>query len=136
MPWKRIGLVTLSAVLISLILCFLAGLFVRNIGNFVTLLGPDLGLKKREIQQYSAVFGQLRSANLRFPVIPGLVLSGVSAWLVSAIRCKKAADRIPLQILLSLVLILILFIITLLLMDVNTIRFANALLYLMTLLTQ
>ena len=135
MPWKRIGLVTLSAVLISLLLCFLAGLFVRNIGNFVTLLGPDLGLSKKEVQQYSSIFGQLRSAQLRFPVIPTLLLSAASAWLVSSIRCKKAAVRVLLQILLSILLILILFVITLLLTNVNTIRFANALLSLMTLLT-
>ena len=135
MSWKRVTFVAVTALLLSLLLCFLAGLLIHEIGDLIALLGPDLGLSKKEVQQYSSIFGQLRSANLRFPVIPGLVLSGVSAWLVSAIRCKNAAVRIPLQILLSLVLILILFIITLLLMDVNTIRFANALLSLMTLLT-
>ena len=63
------------------------------------------------------------------------LLSAASAWLVSSIRCKKAAVRVLLQILLSILLILILFVITLLLTNVNTIRFANALLSLMTLLT-
>ena len=135
MPWKRIGFITLSAVLLSLLLCFLAGLFIQNIGNYVTLLGPGLGLKKKEIQQFSAIFGQLRNADLRFPVIPAFLLSGASAWLISAIRSKKPAVRIVVQIVLSILLVILLFVITLLLTNVNTIRFVNVLLSLLTVLT-
>ena len=101
----------------------------------MTLRGPGLGLKKREIQQFSAIFGQLIHASFRFPVIPSLLLSAASAWLISAIRIRKKPVRITLQILLSLLLIIILFVITLLLTNVNTIRFINVLLSLLTVLT-
>ena len=134
MPWKRIGFVTLSALLLSLLLCFGAGLLIQRTGDLVTLLGPGLGLKKKEIQQFSAIFGQLRSADLRFPVIPAFLLSGAAAWLISAIRCKKTVLRVFLQILLSLLMLIPLFVITLLLTNVNTIRFANVLFSLLTVL--
>ena len=135
MSWKRISFVAAAAMLLSLLLCFLAGLLIHETGDLIALLGPDLGLSKREVQQFSSIFGQLRSADLHFPVIPTFLLSSASAWLVSAIRLKKAAVRILLQILLAVLLILLLFVITLLLTNVNTIRFANALLSLLTILT-
>lgn len=135
MSWKRFGFISVAAAILSILLCFSAGLLIRHIGELVTLLGPGLGLKKREIQQFSAIFGQLIHASFRFPVIPSLLLSAASAWLISAIRIRKKAVRITLQILLSLLLIIILFVITLLLTNVNTIRFVNVLLSLLTVLT-
>ena len=135
MSWKRFGFIFVVAAILSILLCFSAGLLIRNIGDLVTILGPGLGLNKREIQQFSAIFGQLVNASFRFPVIPSLLLSAASTWLISAIRIRKKAVRITLKILLSLLLIILLFVITLLLTNVNTIRFVNVLLSLLTVLT-
>ena len=135
MSWKRFGFIFVVAAILSILLCFSAGLLIRNIGDLVTILGPGLGLNTREIQQFSAIFGQLVKASFRFPVIPALLLSAASTWLISAIRIRKKAVRITLQILLSLLLIILLFVITLLLTNVNTIRFVNVLLSLLTVLT-
>lgn len=135
MSWKRFGLILVVAAILSILLCFSAGLLIRNIGDLVTILGPGLGLSKRDIQQFSSIFGQLANASFHFPVIPSLLLSAASACLISAIRIRKKAVRITLQILLSLLLIILLFVITLLLTNVNTIRFINVLLSLLTVLT-
>ena len=128
MSWKRVTFVAVTALLLSLLLCFLAALLIRSSGDLVALWGPDLGLNKREVIQFSEIFGQLRNAVFRFPVIPSFLLSGASAWLISAIRCRKKPVRVLLRVVLSVLLILLLFLITLLLTNVNTIRLFNVLL--------
>lgn len=132
MSRKRIGFIIVTA-LLSLLFCFFSALLIRRVDCFVPLLGPELGLKRKEIREFTAIFGQLRNASLRCPVLPMLLLSAGSVWLVSAIRCKNVFARISLRILLSLILTVILFLAALLLTKVNTIRLANVLLSLIAL---
>jgi hypothetical protein len=133
MSWRRIVSIVLIAAILSLLLCFSAALLLSRIDTLIPLLGPKLGLSKKEIREFTAVFSQLRGASFRCPVILTLFLSAASVWLVSAIRCKKTFLRMMFRTLLSLFLIAFLFLTALLLTKVNTIRFMNVLLSLLAL---
>lgn len=113
--------------------------FLRSIGDLITLLGPVFGMKEKDAAQYAAIFDQLKHASLDLPLLLtgalclplGMLSARITRGPVSAEALPTCrAGRILAVVLLWLVLALPLFTLTLWFTEVNDIRFDRVMLVL------
>jgi len=126
---KIIAAAAFFAVLAALIVSGTVILLIRHSGALMLRFGEWFGIDA--LREFSGVFDQLKNAQIRIPVVTLLLLSGVlsagSCMALSRYSGKRKGMFSVVCILLSFVLLLVLFVLTLLFTDVNSIRFGSAL---------
>ena len=126
---KIIAAAVFFAVLAALIVSGAVILLIRQSGALMLRFSEWFGIDA--LREFSVVFDQLKNAQIRIPVVTLLLLSGVlsagSCMALSRYSGKRKGMFSVVCILLSFVLLLVLFVLTLLFTDVNSIRFGSAL---------
>lgn len=128
MKQKRDIAFSIAGIVMTVLICAAVIGLIRNLGYFISLLGPLFDLKAADIKQFSAIFGQLSTARID-PPIALTIIFGFSFWwlLLSIRRPRNAVARWVLICLLATVLFLIAVITVLLFTEVNSIRFYDVL---------
>ena len=126
---KIIAAAAFFAVLAALIVSGAVILLIRHSGALMLRFGEWFGIDA--LREFTGVFDQLKNAQIRIPVVTLLLLSSVlsagSCMALSRYSGKRKGMFSVVCILLSFVLLLVLFVLTLLFTDVNSIRFGSAL---------
>lgn len=129
----------IPGVIATVLIGIAVAVFLRSIGDLLTLLGPVFGLGDKDVDTYSAIFNQLKAASLNLP----LMLTGVLCLPLGALSARilhgpaaapsqptRKAGRIVAVVVLWVILALPLFAVTLWFTEVNDVRFGRVLLVL------
>ena len=74
----------IPGVLLAVFAFITSSCFLRNIGLFITSMGPAVGLNDSEIAQFAAIFEQLRPASLNMPYF----LTSICSLAMGRIGCR------------------------------------------------
>ena len=59
----------IPGVIATVLIGIAVAVFLRSIGDLLTLLGPVFGLSDKDVDTYSAIFNQLKAASLNLPLM-------------------------------------------------------------------